>query len=94
MKRILLAAATTVALAAGAIGFSSPADASVHFSIGFGYPGPFYGPGYYPQPFYAPPRPACYPVVKVRKVVYHHRVHYKRVLVTVCRPIYHQFYPW
>jgi hypothetical protein len=57
--------------------------------------GPFYPRPFYPRPFYGSPYPyqyqfqqphqVCYPVVKLRKVVRHHRVHWRKVVVTVCQ---------
>jgi hypothetical protein len=92
MKRMFLAGAACLGLAVGMIAASSPADARVSVGIYFGYPGPYYGYPYYPGPYpYYAPRPyyprhqVCYPVVKVKKYVRKHRVHFKRVVVTVCR---------
>lgn len=99
MKRVFLAAAACLSLAVGAIGITStPAAAGVTFSFQFGGPGPFYGQPFhphpiYPQPFfgspmfhsYPPAHRVCYPVVKVKKVIRHRRVHWRRIVVTVCR---------
>ena len=61
-----------------------------------GRPYPYYGYPYYPGPFhsrpffgapmysYPPAHQVCYPVVKLRKYVRHHRVHWRKVVVTVC----------
>ena len=96
MKRTFLAAAACLGLAVGAIGLNpTPASATVSLSFGFGFGSPFYGHPFYPGPFHprpfmgAPmyqtyPHQVCYPVVKLRKYVRHHHVHWRKVVVTVC----------
>jgi hypothetical protein len=56
----------TVALVAGLIGcFAVATPASARVWIGFGFPGVYVGPGYYPPAYYPPPYyyppPAYYP---------------------------------
>ena len=96
MKRALVVAATCIGIAAGAIQLApTPAAAAASFSFGFGFgsPGPYpYHPGpFYPRPYYGAPyyhypqaHKVCFPVVKRKKVVRNHRVHWRRVVVTVC----------
>ena len=97
MKRALVAVVACLSLAIGAVEMAPTPAAAASFSFGFGFGGPgpypFYPGPFHPHPFfggqmyqYQYPRAhqVCYPVVKLRKYVRHHRVHWRKVVVTVC----------
>ena len=70
--KVLRRAAAALALCAALAGFAShPAQARVFVGVGI----PFYGPGFYPPPYYYPPPPPVYyapppPVVYAPPQVY------------------------
>jgi len=79
---------------------AAAASFSFSFGFGgpgpYPYPGPFYPRPFYPRPIYPTPmypyqyqlqqpHQVCFPVVKLRKVVRHHKVHWRKVVVTVCQ---------